>query len=83
MIVTQIKSAIGALANHRATLRSLGLRRIGQSVEVKDTQQNRGYLHAVRHLVLVDQKTFAINSQSPNFSKASVSVKRSTKDKRG
>jgi large subunit ribosomal protein L30 len=63
MIVTQIKSAIGALASHQATLRSLGLRRIGQSVEVKDTQQNRGYLHSVRHLVLVDHKIFAINGQ--------------------
>jgi large subunit ribosomal protein L30 len=62
MIVTQIKSAIGALASHQATLRSLGLRRIGQSVEVKDTQQNRGYVHAVRHLVLVDRKPFTIKS---------------------
>ena len=36
------------------TLRSLGLRRIGQTVEVKDTPQARGMLHRVRHLVKVE-----------------------------
>ena len=35
-------------------LRSLGLRRIGQTVEVKDNEQTRGMLHRVRHLVKVD-----------------------------
>ena len=37
------------------TLRSLGLRRIGQTVEVNDTPQIRGMLHKVRHLVEVDE----------------------------
>jgi large subunit ribosomal protein L30 len=36
------------------TLRSLGLRRIGQTVEVKDTPQTRGMLHKVRHLVEIN-----------------------------
>jgi large subunit ribosomal protein L30 len=52
--VTQIKSKNGANHAQRETLRSLGLRRIGQSVEIKDNEQTRGMLHRVRHLVKVD-----------------------------
>ena len=52
--VTQRRSRNGANEAQRATLRSLGLRRIGQTVEVADSPQARGMLHAVRHLVTVD-----------------------------
>jgi large subunit ribosomal protein L30 len=52
--VTQIKSRNGANHAQRETLRSLGLRRIGHTVEVKDNPQTRGMLHRVRHLVKVD-----------------------------
>jgi large subunit ribosomal protein L30 len=51
--VTQRRSRIGTNGKQRDTLRSLGLRRIGHTVEVKDTEQARGMLHAVRHLVEV------------------------------
>jgi large subunit ribosomal protein L30 len=51
--VTQRRSKIGSNGKQRDTLRSLGLRRIGHTVEVKDTEQARGMLHAVRHLVEV------------------------------
>jgi large subunit ribosomal protein L30 len=51
--VTQRRSKNGANQKQIDTLRSLGLRRIGQTVEVKDTEQARGMLHAVRHLVEV------------------------------
>jgi large subunit ribosomal protein L30 len=54
MKVTQVKSKNGSDRAQLATLRSLGLRRIGQTVEVKDTPQSRGMLHRVRHLVKVD-----------------------------
>ena len=54
--VTQIKSKNGADHAQRETLRSLGLRRIGHTVEVKDTPQQRGMLHRVRHLVKVDEQ---------------------------
>jgi large subunit ribosomal protein L30 len=37
------------------TLRSLGLRRIGHTVEVKDTPQARGMVYRVRHLVKIDE----------------------------
>jgi large subunit ribosomal protein L30 len=51
--VTQQRSRNGANKRQLATLRSLGLRRIGHTVEVEDTAQARGMLHAVRHLVTV------------------------------
>jgi large subunit ribosomal protein L30 len=53
---TQFKSKNGANKQQLATLRSLGLRRIGQTVEVQDTPQARGMLHAVRHLVRIEDQ---------------------------
>jgi len=52
--VTQRRSRNGSDKRQRETLRSLGLRRIGQTVEVSDTPQIRGMLHKVRHLVEVE-----------------------------
>ncbi|MGZ4233234.1 MAG: 50S ribosomal protein L30 [Solirubrobacteraceae bacterium] len=53
--VTQRKSRNGCDKRQLDTLRSLGLRRIGHTVEVNDTPQIRGMLHKVRHLVKVDE----------------------------
>jgi large subunit ribosomal protein L30 len=53
--VTQVKSKNGANGKQIDTLRSLGLRRIGHTVEVKDTPQARGMVHHVRHLVKIDE----------------------------
>ena len=53
--ITQRRSANGANAPQRDTLRSLGLRRIDQSVEREDSPQLRGMLHRVRHLVEVEE----------------------------
>ena len=55
LTVTQQRSRIGSNKSQIATLRSLGLRRIGHTVEVVDTPQARGMLHAVRHLVEVKE----------------------------
>jgi large subunit ribosomal protein L30 len=52
--VMQHKSRNGCDKRQLDTLRSLGLRRIGHTVEVHDTPQIRGMLHKVRHLVEVD-----------------------------
>ena len=54
--VTQRRSRNGANRKQVQTLRSLGLRRIGHTVEVKDCEQTRGMLHAVRHLVEVQEQ---------------------------
>jgi large subunit ribosomal protein L30 len=53
--VTQTKSKNGSTHRQLATLESLGLRRIGQTVEVKDNEQTRGMLHRVRHLITVQE----------------------------
>jgi large subunit ribosomal protein L30 len=53
--VTQRRSRNGANKKQLDTLRSLGLRRIGHTVQVEDSAQSRGMLHAVRHLVEVQE----------------------------
>jgi large subunit ribosomal protein L30 len=55
MKVTQVKSKNGSNKAQLDTLRSLGLRRIGHTVEVKDSPQTRGMLHRVRHLIEVQE----------------------------
>jgi large subunit ribosomal protein L30 len=55
LTVTQRRSRNGANQKQMQTLRSLGLRRIGHTVQVKDCEQARGMLHAVRHLVEVQE----------------------------
>ncbi len=55
--VTQRRSRNGANQRQLDTLRSLGLRRIGHTVEVKDCEQARGMLHAVRHLIEVKEQS--------------------------
>ncbi len=49
--VTLIKSLIGRLENHKASARGLGLRKIGQTVEVIDTPENRGMINRINYLV--------------------------------
>ena len=53
LVVTQRRSRNGSDKRQVDTLRSLGLRRIGHSVEHEDTPQIRGMIHKVRHLVEV------------------------------
>jgi large subunit ribosomal protein L30 len=53
--VTQIKSTISEKQNQRETLRSLGLKRIGDVVVREDSPANRGYVRAVAHLVKVEE----------------------------
>ena len=53
--ITQIKSTIGAKSNQRGSLRTLGLRKIRQSVIKQDNDATRGMLHVVRHLVTVEE----------------------------
>jgi large subunit ribosomal protein L30 len=56
LVVTQRRSRNGANQRQIDTLRSLGLRRIGHTVTMKDTPQARGMVHAVRHLVEVQER---------------------------
>ena len=51
--VTLVKSPTGFKNNQGTVVRSLGLRRIRHTVELKDTPAVRGMIHKVRHLVEV------------------------------
>ncbi len=53
--VTLLRSPIGFNRNQLAVVRSLGLRRIRHTVELKDTADARGMIHKVRHLVEVTE----------------------------
>ena len=54
--VTQRRSRNGSDQRQRDTLRSLGLRRIGHTVEVTDSPQIRGMLAKVSHLVEISEE---------------------------
>ena len=53
--VTQVRSSIGGTRRQRETLRSLGLRRIRQSVVREDSASVRGMIATVSHLVTVEE----------------------------
>lgn len=53
--VTQVKSTISHIARNRETIRALGLRRIGDTVEVVDNPAIRGMIRQVRFLVAVEE----------------------------
>jgi large subunit ribosomal protein L30 len=53
--ITQFKSSNGANKKQRDTLRTLGLGKIGRSSEKPDVPQVRGAIHAVQHLVRVEE----------------------------
>ncbi len=53
--VTQIRSAIGRAQNQRNTLRSLGLKRIGDVVVKDDRPEIRGMVDTIPHLVDVKE----------------------------
>jgi len=53
--VTQTKSMIGSRQNQRNTLRSLGLKRLGDVVVKEDRPEIRGMVDTVSHLVVVEE----------------------------
>ena len=55
--ITQHKSAIGYEQSQRETIRSLGFKRLNQSVIKEDSPVVRGMIHKVKHLVKVEPVT--------------------------
>ena len=53
--ITLVKSTIGAVPKHKATVAALGLKKIGQSVEKKNNDATKGMIQQVRHLVKVEE----------------------------
>jgi large subunit ribosomal protein L30 len=54
LVVTQVKSSAGASRKQHETLKTLGLGKIGRTVEREDHPTLRGLVQAVSHLVKVD-----------------------------
>ncbi|MBR4267735.1 MAG: 50S ribosomal protein L30 [Bacteroidales bacterium] len=52
--VTQVRSKIGWPKDQKATLESLGLKKIGQSVVLEDNPCNKGRIYKVRHLLKIE-----------------------------
>ncbi len=53
--VTQVRSTISHIARNRATIRALGLKRIGDTIEVPANDATRGMVRQVRFLVEVEE----------------------------
>ncbi len=53
--ITLVKSPIGSLPRHRKTVRALGLRKMHQTVEKNDGPAIRGMVHAVNHMVRLEE----------------------------
>ena len=53
--VTLIRSTAGRLKNHQACVRGLGIRRMHQTVEVKDTPENRGMINTAFYMLRVEE----------------------------
>ncbi len=61
--ITQNKGLVGLKQNQRDTLRSLGLKRIGDVVVKEDRPEIRGMVHTVRHLVTVTEVDGEVDSK--------------------
>ena len=55
LVITQVKSSNGSSLKQRETLMTLGLGKIGRATERDDHPTVRGLVHAVQHLVKVDE----------------------------
>jgi large subunit ribosomal protein L30 len=53
--ITLVKSKVGRLASHKATVEALGLRKIGCTVEHDDNPQIRGMVNKVNYLLKVEE----------------------------
>jgi large subunit ribosomal protein L30 len=53
--VKLVRSTAGRIAAHRASVNGLGLRKIGQSVVVADTPENRGMIKRAAYLLQVEE----------------------------
>jgi large subunit ribosomal protein L30 len=65
LVVTQVRSSIGAKPKHRGTLRALGLGRIGKSNTLPDRPEIRGMIAKVPHMITVDEEAEAPAKQAP------------------
>jgi large subunit ribosomal protein L30 len=55
LLVRQVRSSVGGKQNQRDTLRTLGLRKIGDTSVREDRPEVRGMINTVSHLVTVEE----------------------------
>jgi large subunit ribosomal protein L30 len=65
LLVTQVRSSIGAKPKHRGTLRALGLGRIGKSNTLPDRPEIRGMIAKVPHLISVEEQAAETKAEAP------------------
>lgn len=53
--ITQVRSSIGRVPKHKATLVGLGLRHVGHTVEREDTPAIRGMINAISYMLKVEE----------------------------
>ena len=53
--ITLVKSTIGAIPKHRATVEALGLKKLNKSVELPNNAATKGMIAQVSHLVKVEE----------------------------
>ena len=53
--ITLVKSTIGAIPKHRATVKSMGFHKLNSSVVLPDNEATRGQIAQIKHLVKVEE----------------------------
>ena len=53
--ITLVKTTIGAIPKHRATVEALGLKKLNKSVELPNNDATKGMINQVKHLVKVEE----------------------------
>mgnify|MGYP003482743563 FL=1 len=53
--VTLVKSPIGVVPKHKATVQSMGLRKLNKSIVLPDNAATRGQIQQIKHLVKVEE----------------------------
>ena len=54
--ITQVRSAIGRRSDQKRTVRTLGIKRLNQTVVLEDSPQVRGMIDKVKHLLRVEEE---------------------------
>lgn len=53
--ITLVKSPIGAVPKHKATVKSMGLRKLNKTIVLPDNAATRGQIQQIRHLIKVEE----------------------------
>lgn len=53
--ITLVKSPIGAVPKHKATVESMGLRKLNKTIVLPDNAATRGQIQQIRHLIKVEE----------------------------